>query len=237
MAYAHGVGVLRQHNAKLVEQPANAVDYYHGTSMPRGFTAVHLDAGVPFIRQALQLRAVMSTDAVQLIDVSSPATREAARALLREYLQWINETAAENYGLSFDVEAMLASDIGDESKFYPPAGRFYLVCYRGAYVGVGCLKALEPTVGEIQRMYVQPGARGLGAARSLVERLVADARHLGYTTIRLESLKVLTEAHTLYRSIGFVDIDRYGKNSMREYHAVSAGDRYRSSALFMELRL
>src|ERR1700674_328834 len=127
MAYAHGVGVLRQHNAKLVEQPANAVDYYHGTSMPRGFTAVHLDAGVPFIRKALQLRAVMSTDAVQLI----------------------NETAAENYGLSFDVEAMLASDIGDESKFYPPAGRFYLVCYRGAYVGVGCLKALEPPVGEI----------------------------------------------------------------------------------------
>src|SRR6202521_6448090 len=117
MAYAHGVGVLRQQDAKLVEQPANAVYYYHGTSIPRGSPAVHLDAGVPFIRKALQLRAVMSTDAVQLIDVSSPATREAARALLREYLQWINETAAENTVDSFDVLNMLASDISDESKF------------------------------------------------------------------------------------------------------------------------
>jgi len=51
-------------------------------------------------------------------------------------------------------EAMVASDIDDETKFYPPNGRFYLVTHRDRSVGVGGLKQLAPGIGEIQRMYV-----------------------------------------------------------------------------------
>ncbi|MDQ6635719.1 MAG: hypothetical protein M3Z10_13295 [Gemmatimonadota bacterium] len=54
-------------------------------------------------------------------------TRTAAEALIREYLQFIADTARESYHLTFDIEAMIASDIGDARKFYPPAGRFYVV--------------------------------------------------------------------------------------------------------------
>ena len=54
--------------------------------------------------------------------------------------------------------------------------------------------------------------------------------------MRLESLKALTAAHNLYRSVGFVDIDPYSENSMRDYQAPETHDAYKS-AVFMELTL
>ena len=178
----------------------------------------------------------MSTSAVELIAVGDTPTRNTARNLIAEYLRWIAISAAENYGLSFDVDAMVASDIDDQSKFYPPSGRFYVVRHSNAYVGVGCLKRLTPTVAEVQRMYVQPRVRGIGAGRQLVEQLLADARAIGYEVVRLESLKFLSAAHALYRSVGFVEITPYAENSMKEYQPAETMDTYRSSAVFMELR-
>jgi len=179
----------------------------------------------------------MNTAAAILVPVDAPTEREAARALISEYLRWISDTALANYALSFDIDAMVRSDIEDRSKFYPPSGRFYLTRHSGSYVGVGCLKCLSPTVGEVQRMYVQPRARGIGAGRLLVEQLVKDARTLGYKTLRLESLKVLAAAHALYRSVGFVEIDSYSENSMKAYQPQEMFEAYRASAVFMELNL
>jgi ribosomal protein S18 acetylase RimI-like enzyme len=169
--------------------------------------------------------------------VSDVATRSAAEQLIREYLQFVGEIASRDYGLAFDVEAMLSSDLGDEEKFYPPAGRFYVVQHGDAFVGVGCLKRAGPGVGEIQRMYVRPSARGSGAGRRLVEQLIADARGMELDVVRLESLKALSAAHALYRSVGFKEIEPYAENSMRDYQSADAMERYRSSALFMELAL
>jgi GNAT superfamily N-acetyltransferase len=174
---------------------------------------------------------------VELLGVGDSQTRAAARSLIAEYLRWIASSAAANYGLSFDVDAMVASDLDDRSKFYPPRGRFYVVRHSGAYVGVGCLKPLTATIAEVQRMYVQPHVRGIGAGRRLVERLLADARAIGYETVRLESLKFLSAAHALYRSVGFVEITPYAENSMKAYQPAETMDTYRSSAVFMELRL
>lgn len=170
-----------------------------------------------------------------LAPVVDDVTRKAARELIEEYLRWVAGIAKEQYGLSFDVDAMLESDINDRSKFYPPEGRMYLVRYDGAYAGVGCLKRFAPDVAEIQRMYVKPGARGLGAGRLLARRLIDDAKELGYKTIRLESLKLLSEAHTLYRSLGFVEIPPYTGSSMEEYQPADTLARFRASVLFMEL--
>jgi GNAT superfamily N-acetyltransferase len=175
--------------------------------------------------------------AVELQPVESALQRDAAAALISEYLHWVAHIANANYGLSFDVDAMVRSDIHDRSKFYPPNGRFYLVHGNAGYVGVGCLKRLTPETGEIQRMYVQPQGRGIGAGRLLVERLLHDAQELGFTRVRLESLKALGAAHALYRSVGFVDIDPYADNSMRDYQAADTLDAYRRSAVFMELTL
>ena len=108
-------------------------------------------------------------DAVELVPVDDAATCEAAGRLVTEYLEWIAHGAKEHYGLTFDICAMVASDLDDRDKFFPPDGRFYVVRHKGDFVGVGCLKKLAPGVAEIQRMYVQPHVRGVGAGRKLVE--------------------------------------------------------------------
>ena len=124
----------------------------------------------------------------------------------------------------------------DAAQFDPPAGVF-LVGWVGAdAVACGGFRANGPDA-EIQRMYVQHHARGMGAGRQLVEQLLADARAIGYRAVRLESLKVLAAAHALYRSVGFVEITSYAENSMKNYQAAETLDTYRSSAVFMELRL
>ena len=172
-----------------------------------------------------------------LVAVDDAPTREAARRLVTEYLEWIAQGAKEHYGLTFDIAAMVDSDLDDRAKFFPPDGRFYVVRHQGAFVGVGCLKKLAPGIAEVQRMYVQPHVRGVGTGRKLVERLVADARAIGYKAVRLESLKFLSAAHTLYRSVGFAEIDPYAENSMNDYQDAEKLDTYRASAVFMELRL
>ena len=172
-----------------------------------------------------------------LVPVETVRERDAALALLVEYLRWVGEIARSSYGLSFDIEAMARSDIEDRGKFYPPTGRFYLVRHDGRDVGVGCLKRLAQNFGEIQRMYIQPQGRGIGAGRALVERLLLDARALGYTKVRLESLRALAPAHTLYRSVGFVEVEPYADNSMDAYQDPATLEAYRRSAIFMELSL
>lgn len=178
----------------------------------------------------------MSTATIELVPVDDSLTRDAARSLITEYLRWIASSAVANYGLAFDVDAMVKSDLDDRIKFYPPDGRFYVVRHAGAYVGVGCLKRLTPTIAEVQRMYIQPHVRGVGAGRRLVDQLLADARAIGYEAVRLESLKILSAAHALYRSVGFVEITPYSENSMKDYQSAETIEIYRSSAVFMELR-
>ena len=174
---------------------------------------------------------------IELVAVDDAVTRDAARDLIAEYLRWIASVAAASYGLSFDIDAMVTSDIDDRAKFYPPSGRFYVIRYEHANVGVGCLKRLTPSVAEIQRMYVQPHVRRIGAGRRLLQQLLSDARAIGYEAVRLESLKFLSAAHALYKSVGFAEITPYADNSMTKFQPLSAMDTYRSNAVFMELRL
>ena len=169
--------------------------------------------------------------------VQNRQQREIAGTLIREYLEWINESAQREYGLSFDIEAMLASDIAETNKFQPPTGRFYLAQNGDQIGGVGCLKQLQHGIGEVQRMYVRPEFRGQGIGRQIAERLIADARQIGYKKLRLESLKYLAAAHTLYRSLGFKEIGPYADNSMRDYHRLPRFDTYRTRVVFMEMDL
>ena len=172
-----------------------------------------------------------------LVAVETAAHRKAAEELIVEYLDWVAGVARSDYALTFDTRAMVRSDIDDPNKFYPPTGRFYLVELGGSFVGVGCLKQLAPGIGEIQRMYVRPHERGVGAGRLLVQRLLEDAAALGYGAVRLESLRALAAAHQLYRSVGFVEIEPYAANSMNAYQDAATLATYRKSAVFMEARL
>ena len=48
---------------------------------------------------------------------------------------------------------------------------------------------------------------------------------------------MLSAAHALYRSVGFVEIPPYAANSMQAYQPAIDMERYRAGAVFMEKRL
>ncbi len=79
---------------------------------------------------------------------------------------------------------------------------------------VGCvaLKRLPDGAGELKRLYVRPVARGRGLGRTLAEAAVAEARLLGYATLRLDTLPAMEQARAIYTSLGFVPTERYNDN-------------------------
>ncbi len=97
------------------------------------------------------------------------------------------------------------------SDFAPPG--VFLVAEAGADggpLGCGGLRVLEPGVGEVKRMYVDPAGRGRGTARRLLGELLDHARRTGLSHVRLETGTEQPEAVALYVSAGFLPIPPYG---------------------------
>ena len=149
----------------------------------------------------------MARDDVFLRRIESAAELADARVLAREFGDWATERARIELGIVIPAEADHRAEMLDE--LLESGGRLYVAEVDGESAGVGGLKLLSPTVGEVKRMFVRPTARGLGVGRLIVQQLIDDARALGCETIYLESASFMHPAHALYRSVGFVPSDSY----------------------------
>lgn len=101
-----------------------------------------------------------------------------------------------------------------ERKYGPPAGRLFLALCGGESAGCIALHPLDGARCELKRLYVRPAFRGRGLGRALTERIVADARRIGYREMLLDTLPFLTEAIALYRSVGFEETAQYNDSPM-----------------------
>jgi GNAT superfamily N-acetyltransferase len=95
-------------------------------------------------------------------------------------------------------------------EFTTPSGGFVIAFLGETPVGCGGVRRLAPELGEIKRMYVQPGARGKGVGRTILRALEQRGREAGYTALRLETGARQPEAIALYQSEGYVAIEPYG---------------------------
>ena len=145
----------------------------------------------------------------QIVIADKGLHTEAIRELFWEYLQWANAKVEDNFGVSFDISTMLEEDMKTLDKFMPPKGRLLLGYVEDQPMGIACLKPLTNSISELKRMYVRPQARKRGLGRALLNQLLEEARQIGYKRVCLDSARFMTEAHQLYRTRGFREIDAY----------------------------
>src|SRR5579864_7670867 len=154
---------------------------------------------------------------LEIFQAESDSQIASIRELFLEYAQSLGFSLCFQ---SFDQE--LAGLPGDYAR---PEGRLLLASVRGAPAGCVALHKLGAEICEMKRLYVRPQFRGKGLGKILAERVIADARQLGYKKLRLDTVESdMGTAIAMYRKLGFREIAPYRANPIE-------------GALYMELQL
>jgi len=141
---------------------------------------------------------------------------EQARSLFEEY--------AASLGIDLGFQHFDEELSNLPAQYSLPNGVLLLAFSEDQTAGCVALRKLDRGVCEMKRLYVNPQFRSLKIGRLLAEKIVEEAQKLGYNRIRLDTLPSMTQAQSLYKSLGFREIVPYRFNPVE-------------GAVFMELRL
>lgn len=101
-----------------------------------------------------------------------------------------------------------------EAKYGMPRGRLYIVFCGDELAGCVGLKKIDRESCEMKRLYVRPNFRGKHIGDVLVQKIIGDAKEIGYKYMLLDTLPFLQSAIHLYKKHGFYEIDRYNDSPM-----------------------
>ncbi len=101
-----------------------------------------------------------------------------------------------------------------EEKYGAPFGRLYLAYCNGEPAGCIGLKKIDEKNCEMKRLYVRPQFRERKIGKLLVQKIIADAKEIGYSHMLLDTLPFLEKAIHLYQSFGFYETDCYNNSPM-----------------------
>ncbi|MCK9408575.1 MAG: GNAT family N-acetyltransferase [Bacteriovoracaceae bacterium] len=146
---------------------------------------------------------------IKIFPATTPEQIETIRTLFIEYQQWLNVSLCFQ---GFDQE--LATLPG---KYSLPNGRLYLAECNDTIAGCIALRPMEENgTCEMKRLFVRQEFRELKIGRILTEQIIADAKEIGYHTMRLDTLQRMETARALYTKLGFTVIPAYYNNPMDE---------------------
>lgn len=134
---------------------------------------------------------------IETDDLSRPEVLD----LLREHLDDMRAISPRDSVHALDVSGLKSPDV-----------TFWTLWDAGELLGCGALREIDPGHGEIKSMRTPARRRGRGAARRMLEHLLAEARRRGYRRVSLEtgSTAHFVPARTLYASAGFVACGPFG---------------------------
>jgi DNA-binding MarR family transcriptional regulator/GNAT superfamily N-acetyltransferase len=133
-----------------------------------------------------------------------------ARLCIRSYFDELNRRSETGFDPAQGISA-------EPHELRAPAGLFLVAYLRSEPVGCGAVKHHSDAPSEIKRMWVATGTRGLGIGRRLLSELEASAVRSGARTARLETNGALTEAISLYRSAGYIEVPAFNDEPFAEH--------------------
>ncbi|MGA7375903.1 MAG: GNAT family N-acetyltransferase [Candidatus Sulfotelmatobacter sp.] len=161
--------------------------------------------------------ASSAVKSLSIYQAESPPQIAQVRELFLEY--------AQSLGFSLCFQNFDKELEGLPGHYAPPEGRLLLAEYEGQVAGCVAMRALEPGICEMKRLYLCPRFRGIGLGRALADRIIAEARQVGYRRMRLDTVEpVMKDAVAMYRKLGFKEIAPYRSNPI-------------AGAIYMELEL
>src|SRR5439155_19572246 len=159
----------------------------------------------------------MGTGKLDITWATNPTSLAAVRELFLEY--------AQSLGFSLCFQSFDKELDGLPGDYAPPDGRLLLAACEGVVGGCVALRKLDQEICEMKRLYLRPQFRGKGLGLILAERVIAEARQVGYKQLRLDTVEpVMKTAVAIYRKLGFRQIAPYRSNPIE-------------GALYMELQL
>ena len=136
--------------------------------------------------------------------IFSVAEARELEGLLREFIDFVTEDLLNVADVTFDPEQLADNTLNSLIKYVPPNGSSWVAkAADGTQLAMVFLRQVSRDAMEIKRLYVKPEGRGLGLGRKLMEEAITEARIRGARVMLLDSTKNLTDAISLYQSLGF----------------------------------
>lgn len=101
-----------------------------------------------------------------------------------------------------------------KDKYGLPDGRLYLAYYDDELAGCIGLRKIDNKNCEMKRLYVRPQFRKNHIGSQLVQKIIEDAKEIGYSYMLLDTLPFLKSAIHMYKKYGFFEIARYNNSPM-----------------------
>ena len=134
-------------------------------------------------------------------------------ALFSEYTQMLVD-GDSHFKVYLDMQNYDAELEHLEEKYGEPEGRLYIALSDGEPAGCIALRKIDEESCELKRLYVRPEFRGQHLGELLVNKIIDDARLIGYRQIFLDTLPFLESAIYIYKKLGFTVIDKYNNSPM-----------------------
>lgn len=132
---------------------------------------------------------------MQICQATTPEHIAAIRGLFQEYAAWLRIDLCFQ-GFSQELATL-------PGAYAPPRGRLFLASTKDEPAGCVALRPFGNAACEMKRLFVRPAHRGNGLGERLANRVIAEARLIGYSTMVLDTLPSMYHAIRLYDALGF----------------------------------
>lgn len=142
----------------------------------------------------------------QMTDFGQPSIRTSLRpGDLGRIVELHGELYAREYGWGINFEAYVAEGVGELVLGAGPdgGGRVWLAERGKRLVGCIAISARPDGAGQLRYFLVDPGCRGTGLGRRLLEESLAFCRERAFRSVYLWTTSDLGAAAHLYRAAGF----------------------------------